>query len=80
MDRSEIPAAGGRRFALLTEAAMTPRQRETYQAIVSGPRQGALGPFNALLRSPDVADRVQKVASTSASRARSRLRSTRWPS
>ena len=65
MTRSETPApeslADGRRFALLTEATMTPRQRESYQAIVSGPRQGARGPFNALLRSPEVADRVQKV-------------------
>ena len=51
----------GRRFALLTEATMTPRQRESYQGIVSGPRKGAGGPFNALLRSPEVADRVQKV-------------------
>jgi 4-carboxymuconolactone decarboxylase len=51
----------GRRFALLTETTMTPRQRESYQAIVSGPRKGARGPFNALLRSPEVADRVQKV-------------------
>lgn len=51
----------GRRFPLLTEATMTPRQRESYQAIVSGPRKGATGPFNALLRSPEVADRVQKV-------------------
>ena len=50
-----------RRFPLLTEATMTPRQRESYQAIVSGPRKGATGPFNALLRSPEVADRVQKV-------------------
>jgi 4-carboxymuconolactone decarboxylase len=57
----EIPADGGRRFKLLAEAEMTPRQRETYQGIVSGPRKGALGPFNALLRSPDVADRVQRV-------------------
>ena len=53
--------AGGRRFKLLTEAEMTPRQRESYQGIVSGPRKGAQGPFNALLRSPDAADRVQKV-------------------
>jgi 4-carboxymuconolactone decarboxylase len=53
--------ADGRRFPLLTESTMTPRQRESYQAIVSGPRQGARGPFNALLRSPEVADRVQKV-------------------
>ncbi len=61
MDRIEIPADGGRRFPLLTESAMTPRQREAYDGIVSGPRKGALGPFNALLRSPDAADRVQRV-------------------
>ena len=40
---------------------MTSRQREAHQGIVSGPRKGAVGPFNALLRSPDVADRVQRV-------------------
>jgi 4-carboxymuconolactone decarboxylase len=51
----------GRRFPLLTEATMTPRQRQSYEAIVSGPRKGASGPFNALLRSPEAADRVQKV-------------------
>jgi 4-carboxymuconolactone decarboxylase len=61
MSRSDTPADDGRRFMLLTEATMTPRQRESYQAIVSGPRKGATGPFNALLRSPEVADRVQKV-------------------
>jgi len=54
-------ADDGRRFKLLTEATMTARQRDSYQAIVSGPRKGATGPFNALLRSPEVADRVQKV-------------------
>jgi len=61
MDRSETAAADGRRFPQLTEATMTARQREAYQGIVSGPRKGAAGPFNALLRSPDVADRVQRV-------------------
>src|SRR5258706_14939319 len=61
MDSSKNPAEGGRRFALLTEDTMTPRQREVYAGIVSGPRKGAAGPFNALLRSPEVADRVQKV-------------------
>ncbi len=50
-----------RRFPLLTDATMTSRQREVYQGIVSGPRKGASGPFNALLRSPEVAERVQKV-------------------
>ncbi|MGH7333751.1 MAG: carboxymuconolactone decarboxylase family protein [Candidatus Rokuibacteriota bacterium] len=61
MEAPKIPVDGGRRFKLLSEAEMTPRQLQTYQAIVSGPRKGALGPFNALLRSPDVADHVQKV-------------------
>ncbi len=61
MARSDTPADDARRFPLLTEATMTPRQREAYQGIVSGPRKGAVGPFNALLRSPEVADRVQRV-------------------
>jgi 4-carboxymuconolactone decarboxylase len=61
MARSDMPADDTRRFPLLTEATMTPRQREAYQGIVSGPRKAAVGPFNALLRSPDVADRVQRV-------------------
>jgi 4-carboxymuconolactone decarboxylase len=65
MSRSETPGpenpVDGPRFKVLSEATMTPRQRESYQAIVSGPRKGARGPFNALLRSPEVADRVQKV-------------------
>ncbi len=56
MSHAESP-----RFKPLTEETMTPRQRESYRAIVSGPRKGARGPFNALLRSPEVADRVQKV-------------------
>ena len=55
------PAADGRRFPILTDAAMTARQRQVYEGIVSGPRKGAAGPFNALLRSPDAADRVQRV-------------------
>ena len=61
MSPSETPTDDGRRFKQLTEATMTPRQRQSYQGIVSGPRKGARGPFNALLRSPEVADRVQKV-------------------
>jgi 4-carboxymuconolactone decarboxylase len=61
MDRAGKADNDGRRFPLLDEATMSPRQREAYQGIVSGPRKGAAGPFNALLRSPDVADRVQRV-------------------
>jgi 4-carboxymuconolactone decarboxylase len=43
---------------------MTPAQREVAEAIVSGPRglsTGLRGPFEALLQSPDLADRVQRV-------------------
>lgn len=49
------------RFPELTREQMTDTQRRAYDAIVSGPRGGARGPFNALLRSPDLADRVQRV-------------------
>ncbi len=49
------------RFKPLSPAEMTDAQHNAYDAIVSGPRGGARGPFNALLRSPDLADRVQRV-------------------
>ena len=40
---------------------MTDAQRKARQAIVAGPRGDVRGPFNALLRSPELADRAQKV-------------------
>jgi 4-carboxymuconolactone decarboxylase len=49
------------RFKQLSPADMTDEQRKAYDAIIAGPRGGARGPFNALLRSPDLADRVQRV-------------------
>jgi len=50
------------RFHALDPERMTPEQKRVAEAIQSGPRgQGLRGPFNALLRSPDLADRVQKV-------------------
>lgn len=49
------------RFKTLEQSEMSEAQRKAYEAIVSGPRGGARGPFNALLRSPDLADRVQRV-------------------
>ncbi len=53
--------AGGR-FKELTPETMTPEQRRVADAIQSGPRGAGLrGPFNALLRSPELADYVQKV-------------------
>lgn len=50
------------RFPELTLDTMTPEQRRVADGIQSGPRGAGLrGPFNALLRSPDLADAVQKV-------------------
>ena len=50
------------RLKELTPESMTPEQRRVADAIQSGPRGvGLRGPFNALLRSPDLADAVQKV-------------------
>jgi 4-carboxymuconolactone decarboxylase len=40
---------------------MSPAQRGVADAIMSGPRQRISGPFNAWLRSPELADRLQKV-------------------
>ncbi len=50
------------RFPELTPQTMTPEQRRVAEAIQSGPRGAGLrGPFNALLRSPELADLVQRV-------------------
>jgi len=40
---------------------MTDAQKRVYDAIAGGPRGGVRGPFGVLLRSPELADRVQKV-------------------
>ena len=51
-----------RRFPSLTAETMTPEQKRVADAIQSGPRGAGLrGPFNALLRSPDLCDLVQRV-------------------
>lgn len=50
------------RFPTLTPNAMTDEQRAVVDAIQSGPRgSGLRGPFNALLRSPQLCDLVQRV-------------------
>jgi 4-carboxymuconolactone decarboxylase len=49
------------RFPILSPDQMTPQQREVAEAIASGPRKSLGGPFNAWLRSPELADRAQKV-------------------
>ncbi len=49
------------RLVPLDLANLTPEQKEVADAIVSGPRGGLRGPFDAWLRSPVLADRAQKV-------------------
>jgi 4-carboxymuconolactone decarboxylase len=49
------------RFPALTAETMSEDQRRVAAAIVSGPRKGLRGPFKALLASPELADRVQRV-------------------
>lgn len=53
--------AGPERLPPLPPEGMTPRQREVAEAISGGPRGGLRGPFQAWLRSPEVADRFQRV-------------------
>src|ERR687894_2542778 len=54
-------ANGPERLPPLAPERMTPRQREVAEAISGGPRGGLRGPFQAWLRSPEVADRFQRV-------------------
>lgn len=49
------------RFPVLTLEQMNPAQRKVADAIASGPRGRLSGPFNTWLRSPELADRLQKV-------------------
>src|SRR3954465_4357620 len=49
------------RFPTLTPEQMTPAQKKVAEAIVAGPRKSMGGPFNAWLRSPELADKLQAV-------------------
>lgn len=49
------------RFPTLAPEQMTPAQKAVADEIMSGPRKTLGGPFNAWLRSPEMADRMQKV-------------------
>jgi len=51
----------GPRFKPLAQEEMSEEQRKVYREIAGGPRGGVRGPFNALLRSPELADRAQKM-------------------
>ena len=52
-------SAAGRRFRVLAPDELDDAQKKSYDSIASGPRGGVSGPFNALLRSPELADRAQ---------------------
>jgi 4-carboxymuconolactone decarboxylase len=43
------------RFKTLTPETMTPEQKPVAERIASGPRGGLRGPFNAMLRAPELA-------------------------
>jgi 4-carboxymuconolactone decarboxylase len=49
------------RLPPIPDADRTPEQKQVAKAIADGPRGDLRGPFNALLRSPVVADRVAKL-------------------
>ena len=50
----------GDRFKPLTWDDMTPAQRTMVEHLLAGPRAGANGPFNVLLRSPEMGDIAQQ--------------------
>ena len=49
------------RFPAIPSERMTASQTRVAGAIVAGPRKGLSGPFHAWLRSPELADRLQRV-------------------
>ena len=54
----------GDRFKPLTYDEMTPAQKTMIDHLVAGPRAGADGPFNVLLRSPEMGDIAQQFGAT----------------
>jgi 4-carboxymuconolactone decarboxylase len=50
----------GDRFKPLTYREMTPEQKKMFESLIGGERRGASGPFNVLLRSPEMGDLAQK--------------------
>ena len=51
----------GDRFKPLTWEQMTPEQKTMTTNLLNGPRQGLGGPFNVLLRSPEMGDLAQRL-------------------
>jgi hypothetical protein len=51
----------GDRFKPLTASELTPEQRTLVEHLLSGERGTLNGPFNVLLRSPEMGDQAQKL-------------------
>ena len=49
------------RLGPIPEGEMTPAQKAAFDGVMAGPRKHMGGPFSALLRSPELMNRVQKV-------------------
>jgi 4-carboxymuconolactone decarboxylase len=62
-DLEALGLAGGR-FAPLTWEQMTAEQRTLIEHVLAGPRDSLGGPFNVLLRSPQMGDRLQEFGAT----------------
>ncbi len=58
---ASMPSRAAERFPDIPPGQMSPEQKAIYEAIASGPRKNAAGPFQAWLRSPPAAERLQKV-------------------
>ena len=58
---TEMPPLRGDRFAPLTPDQLTAEQKTLVEHLLSGPRGSLNGPFNVMLRSPDLGDRLQRV-------------------
>jgi 4-carboxymuconolactone decarboxylase len=60
---TSLPADDGKsgRLPRIPPEALTPEQKRVVEGITSGPRGGLRGPFPAMLRSPEVAERFQKL-------------------
>src|SRR5204862_2345466 len=58
----------GDRFKPLSYDEMTPAQKTMLEHLLAGPRAGANGPFNVLLRSPEIGDLGKKFGASTASK------------
>jgi 4-carboxymuconolactone decarboxylase len=56
-----LPCSAQDRMPQIPTDQMSPEQKKVADAITGGPRKSLSGPFNAWLRSPELADRLQQV-------------------